>query len=141
VSRDDDEVVAEQARGLSGSLERRDRWSTEAARVRDKPFALVGVNGDSDPEAVKRAVRKYEIGWRSFKDARPGEHLVRLGGNRVAESVPGRPPGGRPQAAVWHPDVEELNRAVEGAQPGERPLGSCTAWPAARDFVRARVSM
>jgi hypothetical protein len=35
-------------------------------RLEGKPFALIGVNSDSDREAIKKVVRKEGITWRSF---------------------------------------------------------------------------
>ena len=38
-------------------------------RLADKPFALVGINGDrDDDDALKEKNEKQEITWRSFKD-------------------------------------------------------------------------
>src|SRR2546423_13927165 len=37
-------------------------------RLSDKPFAIIGVNSDEDREALKEAVKKEEITWRSFWD-------------------------------------------------------------------------
>jgi len=45
-------------------------------RLRNKPFAIVGVNGDDDPEALRRNLAKREITWRSFKDKRPGKTAI-----------------------------------------------------------------
>jgi len=36
-------------------------------RMTDKPFALLGINGDDDVEAARRAVEKAGINWRSWK--------------------------------------------------------------------------
>ena len=33
-----------------------------------KPFAIVGVNSDSDREKVKHVMAKEKLGWRSFWD-------------------------------------------------------------------------
>lgn len=35
-------------------------------RLADKPFALIGVNSDSDREEIKRIITKEKISWRSF---------------------------------------------------------------------------
>ena len=35
-------------------------------RLADKPFALVGVNSDSDREKLKEVLQKEQITWRSF---------------------------------------------------------------------------
>ncbi len=41
-------------------------------RFRGRPFAIVGVNGDRDPEERKQALAKVEIPRHSFRDERPG---------------------------------------------------------------------
>jgi thiol-disulfide isomerase/thioredoxin len=38
-------------------------------RFEGKPFALLGINGDQDSDAAKRAVREHQINWRSWRDA------------------------------------------------------------------------
>src|SRR5262245_65264463 len=35
-------------------------------RMKDKPFALVGVNSDRDREAIKQTIEKESITWPSF---------------------------------------------------------------------------
>ena len=35
-------------------------------RLEDKPFALLGVNSDTDKDALKKAMEKEHITWRSF---------------------------------------------------------------------------
>ncbi len=40
------------------------------ARLKDKPFAIVGVNGDVEPEALSKALKETVIPWRSFQDKR-----------------------------------------------------------------------
>ncbi len=35
-------------------------------KFQNKPFALIGVNGDSDPETAKKVVVDHKINWRSF---------------------------------------------------------------------------
>ena len=35
-------------------------------RLEGKPFALIGVNSDTDREAVKKVMQKENITWRSF---------------------------------------------------------------------------
>src|SRR5260370_260232 len=37
-------------------------------RLADKPFALVGVNSDSNKEDLKKAMEMEQITWRSFWD-------------------------------------------------------------------------
>jgi hypothetical protein len=35
-------------------------------RLADKPFALIGVNSDTDREKLKETLKEEEITWRSF---------------------------------------------------------------------------
>jgi hypothetical protein len=35
-------------------------------RLKDKPFALIGVNSDSDKEKLKKRLTEEKITWRSF---------------------------------------------------------------------------
>jgi hypothetical protein len=35
-------------------------------RLKDKPFALIGVNSDSDKKQLKERMEKEKITWRSF---------------------------------------------------------------------------
>jgi thiol-disulfide isomerase/thioredoxin len=39
-------------------------------RLKDKPFALVGVNADTEQKALDEAVKTHKISWRSFRDRR-----------------------------------------------------------------------
>jgi thiol-disulfide isomerase/thioredoxin len=45
-------------------------------RFKDKPFAVVGVNADREQEALRRALAKGEIAWRSFRNERPGKPSI-----------------------------------------------------------------
>jgi peroxiredoxin len=42
-------------------------------RLEGKPFALVGVNSDTDKDELKKAMEKEHITWRSFWDGAEGE--------------------------------------------------------------------
>ncbi len=42
-------------------------------RLREKPFALLGVNSDSSLDVVRNAVSKNKLTWRSWFDG-PGTH-------------------------------------------------------------------
>lgn len=45
-------------------------------RMSEKPFALIGVNGDdADPDLEKKNTEK-EISWRSFKNKRDGQPSI-----------------------------------------------------------------
>ncbi|MCB9868649.1 MAG: TlpA family protein disulfide reductase [Planctomycetes bacterium] len=35
-------------------------------RLKDKPFALIGVNSDRDRDQIKKVMKQKEITWRSF---------------------------------------------------------------------------
>jgi hypothetical protein len=41
-------------------------------KMEGKPFALIGVNSDSDKKALKEAMEKDQITWRSFWDKNTG---------------------------------------------------------------------
>jgi hypothetical protein len=41
-------------------------------KMADKPFALIGVNSDRDPKALKDVLEKEEITWRSFWNGEKG---------------------------------------------------------------------
>jgi hypothetical protein len=38
------------------------------ARLADRPFVLLGVNSDEEPDALQRAIVKERITWRSWAD-------------------------------------------------------------------------
>ena len=40
----------------------------------DKPFALVGVNSDTDRERMKKRRERYQVVWRSFWNGREGPY-------------------------------------------------------------------
>jgi len=93
-------------------------------RLRDKPFELVGVNGDIQPERLKQGLQKYNITWRSFRNKAGNGKTIseqwNLGGwptiylidqqgiirNRWTDTVP----------------PEELNREVDDLISGKSPL-------------------
>jgi hypothetical protein len=41
-------------------------------RLADKPFALVGVNSDTDPDKLKTVLKDENITWRSFTNGPDG---------------------------------------------------------------------
>jgi peroxiredoxin len=43
--------------------------------LKDRPFALVGVNCDSDRNEARRAVKKDSLNWRSWSDSSRGERI------------------------------------------------------------------
>ncbi len=40
--------------------------------MKDKPFALIGVNSDKTPEVALAAVKENKLNWRSFQNAGEG---------------------------------------------------------------------
>lgn len=40
-------------------------------KLKDKPFALIGVNTDANDEAFKKNLAKHKVTWRSFMDGTP----------------------------------------------------------------------
>jgi len=45
-------------------------------RLKDKPFALIGINSDGDAETVKKILAKNEITWRNAIDGSTGGPLA-----------------------------------------------------------------
>lgn len=41
-------------------------------KLADKPFALIGVNSDTDLEALKKVLEEEKITWRSFWNGKKG---------------------------------------------------------------------
>ena len=58
-----------------------------AARLADKPFAIIGCNGDTDENAIRKALDKHKIAWRSFQDNRPGKESISDEWNAVYPTV------------------------------------------------------
>jgi thiol-disulfide isomerase/thioredoxin len=86
-----------------------------AERLRNKPFVLLGVNCDTNAEALQRALVKHKITWRSFQNKRAD-------GTTIASAwhVIGFPTlylinhkGIIRKRWVGAPTAEELNRAVD----------------------------
>tara|TARA_R110002111_G_scaffold214847_5_gene277696 strand:+ start:755 stop:1087 length:333 start_codon:yes stop_codon:yes gene_type:complete len=48
-------------------------------RLKNKPFALIGVNSDKDLEACKEKNKAKGITWRSFWDGRDGQQWGPIG--------------------------------------------------------------
>ena len=58
----------------------------ERARVeemKDKPFALIGVNSDQTVERAKEAIAKNKLNWRSFQNKGQGARSPRTGPSKV----------------------------------------------------------
>jgi hypothetical protein len=51
-------------------------------RMEGRPFALVGVNSDRDGAALRRALRKQKITWRSWEDGGTRGPIARAWGVR-----------------------------------------------------------
>ena len=57
----------------------------ERSLVKDlekKPFALVGVNADSDRASLVTALKQEKLTWRSFLDGGPGGPIAKAWGIR-----------------------------------------------------------
>ena len=39
-------------------------------KLENKPFALIGVNSDPDPEQLKKDLKENQVTWRSFQNQR-----------------------------------------------------------------------
>jgi len=44
-------------------------------QLADKPFALIGVNSDSDIDEIREIVKEKKLTWRSFQDAGGDEKI------------------------------------------------------------------
>jgi hypothetical protein len=44
--------------------------------MKDKPFALIGVNSDKTVAVAKAAIEKNQLNWRSFQNDRAGKPKV-----------------------------------------------------------------
>ncbi|MEJ7638157.1 MAG: TlpA disulfide reductase family protein [Singulisphaera sp.] len=88
------------------------------ARLKDKPFAIVGVNGDVEPEALSKALKETVIPWRSFQNKRADKEAIsvewRVFGWPTLYLIDHR--GGHPQALDRHP-------SGRGIGPRGRPTG------------------
>jgi hypothetical protein len=52
-------------------------------RMQNRPFALLGVNSDRDPDQLKSELARNKVNWRSFKNQRPqGESISKTWGVR-----------------------------------------------------------
>jgi peroxiredoxin len=60
----------ESASTPSMAMVRRER--ALADRLKDRPFALLGVNADEDRQQAAKAVRAEKLTWRSWSDGKPG---------------------------------------------------------------------
>jgi len=83
-------------------------------RLEDMPFALLGVNVDSSPEALQRAQAKHEITWRSWWDGTKGiarKYRVQLYPSLFLinhEGVIRRTYRGRPADAELERDIKQV---------------------------------
>ncbi|HEV8061244.1 MAG TPA: TlpA disulfide reductase family protein [Gemmataceae bacterium] len=84
-------------------------------RLRDKPFVLLGVNCDTDEEALKEALVKQKITWRSFRNKQGTDQTI-----SSEWDVIGFPTlylvdhkGFIRKRWVGAPPPEELNRAID----------------------------
>ena len=44
--------------------------------LKEKPFALVGVNSDEDREKLKKVIKEKELNWRSFWNASGAQGVI-----------------------------------------------------------------
>lgn len=45
-------------------------------KLSGKPFVLIGVNSDRDPEQLKKDLKENQVTWRSFQNERKGEKSI-----------------------------------------------------------------
>jgi hypothetical protein len=45
-------------------------------RMGSKPFALVGVNSDADPQQLKKDLKDNQVTWRSFKNQHSADKSI-----------------------------------------------------------------
>ena len=45
-------------------------------QLNDKPFALIGVNSDSDLDEVRETIKENKLAWRSFQNKREGQKPI-----------------------------------------------------------------
>ena len=92
-------------------------------RLKDKPFALLGINSDSDREELKKILEKEKLTWRSWWDAGnvngPIQTTWQVKQRPVLYVLDG-------QGKIRHKDIteDELDRAVDGLLrelAGEKP--------------------
>ena len=55
-----------------------------AERFKDRPFAVVGVNGDEIEKLDRKLLETHKITWRSFRNKRPGQKAISSEWNVIA---------------------------------------------------------
>lgn len=45
-------------------------------RLSGKPFVIVGVNSDRDPEQLKKSLKEFQVTWRSFQNQRKEQKAI-----------------------------------------------------------------
>jgi hypothetical protein len=45
-------------------------------KLSGKPFVLIGVNSDKDPEQLKKDLKENQVTWRSFQNDRKGKDAI-----------------------------------------------------------------
>jgi serine/threonine protein kinase/thiol-disulfide isomerase/thioredoxin len=95
------------------------------ARLKGRPFALIGVNSDKDPAVLKTSLAANKVNWRSFKNQRAeGEPISKAWGVRGWPAlflidhtgVIREKWVGAPDDAVLEAKVEELIKEAEAAR-------------------------
>src|SRR6516162_6847687 len=46
------------------------------SKLSGKPFVLIGVNSDRDPEQLKKDLKENEVTWRSFQNQRKEKNAI-----------------------------------------------------------------
>jgi peroxiredoxin len=81
-------------------------------RMQNRPFALIGVNSDKDKAALKKALEKEQITWRSFWDE---------GGTKGPVSTKWQIRGWPTLYIIDHKGIVRVSYAL-GRSPGQEPL-------------------
>ena len=75
--------------------------------LKDKPFALVGINSDATPEVARQAVATNHLNWRSFQN-KPGGQESHISDAWFIQ--------GWPTIVVLDPDMTIRYRGTDGAE-------------------------
>ena len=95
-------------------------------KLGNRPFAMIGVNSDKDPQALKQQLVSSQVNWRSFKNQRPGADSTVAGAWQVRgypslflldhQGVIREKWIGNPGEAVIDQKVDELIKQAEAAK-------------------------
>jgi thiol-disulfide isomerase/thioredoxin len=86
-----------------------------ATRLEGKPFAIVGVSGDTDDVAIKKALTTHNITWRSFHDRQLNKAAISDQWNVIGWPTLYLIDDKGIIRATWHDDrnLEEMNRTID----------------------------